>query len=227
MPSLSSTEAPSRDVRGRYWLLFVGSILLIAVQPTLEPGPATTWVLSGLRTTVLLGGIIAVWRDRRLSAVAAVVIVGVALVTLAADWVTGWQVTTIATEMLVFLALGLIGVVIFRDIVRSTHVSTDTLFAAACVYLVLGLWWSKVHLLLEWWQPGSYVPGLETGLSLKEVSRTFLYFSFVTLSTLGYGDVLPIHPSARNLAALEAITGQLYVAILIGLLVGLRMRNAR
>ena len=64
-------------------------------------------------------------------------------------------------------------------------------------------------------RPGAF----SESLSAADGARAFLYFSFVTLTTVGYGDILPVHPAARSLAMLEAVTGPLYLAILVARLV--------
>jgi uncharacterized membrane protein len=94
--------------------------------------------------------------------------------------------------------------------------TTVVIMGGICVYLLMGFLWAFVFTILESVQPGSFqMPeGLEAGLS------SFSYYSFVTITTLGYGDVTPVSNPARSLALLEAILGQLYIAILIARLVG-------
>jgi hypothetical protein len=102
-------------------------------------------------------------------------------------------------------------------IFRQIEVTRETLFAAIVVYLLLGLMWSVIFRFVETLQPGSFhLPHEQT----SGFHSIFLYYSFVTLTTLGYGDISPISPLARSLAILEAITGQMYVAVLIARLMG-------
>jgi hypothetical protein len=93
--------------------------------------------------------------------------------------------------------------------------------AAVAVYLLLGLIWARLYETVELLAPGSFRVAAGEHLS----SASLVYFSFVTLATVGYGDLTPIHLIARNLAVLEAITGQLYMVILISRLVSERWEN--
>ncbi len=86
---------------------------------------------------------------------------------------------------------------------------------AVAIYLLLGLIWARLYQVVELVSPGAFrVP---EGESVNGASLT--YFSFVTLATLGYGDISPVNIVARDLAVLEAIMGQLYLVILISRLV--------
>ena len=218
-----SGDGPDRR-RGRYWMLFGASVVLIAATPMLPDGPVMALGRPVLRAVVLLGGLLAVWRRTRVGGLVAVLIT-LALAASVMDAAADLGGADVLVDVLGFIALGAIGTAIMLDILRAERVSTDTLFAAACVYLVMGLWWGKLHLLLEWAMPGSYELGLPAGATADDVDQVLTYFSFVTLSTLGYGDVLPASPAARNLASLQALMGQLYVAILVARLVGLHMRD--
>jgi hypothetical protein len=108
---------------------------------------------------------------------------------------------------------------------RSREITTESLAGAICAYLLIGALWADVFSILETVRPGSFssVTATSDAVTAVESARLqvaqFSYFSFVTLSTLGYGDITPLTRPARNLAALEAIFGQLYLAFLIARLV--------
>lgn len=126
---------------------------------------------------------------------------------------------------LVFLAF--LGSALLRAILEQERVTLDTIFGGICVYLLLGVAWSLAYSVLEYLQPGSFlVDGLPlpgTGGPDEFRRDELIYFSFVTLTTVGYGDVLARSNPARALAAAEAVTGSLYLAIFIARLVGLHM----
>ena len=113
---------------------------------------------------------------------------------------------------------------IARFLFESRHISRDMLLAAICLYLLLGLLWAFIFQLIELRLPGSFslthgVPGNyeEAMMMLGELK----YFSYVTLSTLGYGDITPLTRAARNWAVAEALLGQVYMAFVIARLIGL------
>jgi hypothetical protein len=111
----------------------------------------------------------------------------------------------------------LIILLILDYIFRQVLVSREILFAAIVVYMLFGVLWSVIFRFLELCQPGSFhLPHDQS----SDFHGIFLYYSFVTLTTLGYGDISPISAPARALAILEAIIGQMYVAVLIARLMG-------
>jgi len=136
--------------------------------------------------------------------------------------------TALGIEALLAIAiLGFVGAVILADIARTRTVTMDTIFGAACVYLLLGLFWGSLYRLVLWADPGAFrFPSFATtGAGLESVPGWITYFSLVTLATVGYGDVTPASPLARSLAAIEGMTGQLYVAIMIARLVALQVKH--
>jgi len=123
------------------------------------------------------------------------------------------------------LFLGFTAVVVLRQTLGGGAVTADTIAGAICFYLLLGVIWALIYALVELAHPGSFVDGGRPVSSAIGGHRLLvpelLYLSLVTLSTLGYGDILPVTPPARMLAALEGIIGPLYLAVLIARLVGL------
>jgi hypothetical protein len=130
------------------------------------------------------------------------------------------------------LFLGYAIAVILRSIFLSRHVTFNTVCASLCVYLLLGVVWALAYSVLyrlypagfQWSAPAT-AKTLPLGFSQGQ-SINVLYFSFATLTTLGYTDVSPGSPLTRTLAILEAITGQLYPAVLVARLVGLHIAGS-
>ena len=119
------------------------------------------------------------------------------------------------------LSLLLLLFVVLRRTLRGGPVTFHRIQGAVAAYLLLGVIWAYAYSLLTLARPGAF-----TGPMSAEGPRAWLYFSFVTLTTVGYGDVLPVHPVARSLASLEAVVGPLYLAILIARLVSLGVSDA-
>lgn len=122
---------------------------------------------------------------------------------------------------------------LLRFIFTRRRVTRDTLFAALCVYLLLGVTWALTYSVIDIFEPGAFaypvqLPGEPTpGLRMDRNGNTIaLYFSFSTLTTLGYGDIVPAAPVARMLACLEALTGNLYLTVLVARLVGLHISES-
>lgn len=104
-----------------------------------------------------------------------------------------------------------------RQVVFGTELNTNRLVGAMCVFLLLGLIWALAYSFLELAVPSSFA-GV-TAVHGRGWDSGWLYFSFVTLTTLGYGDITPVSATARSLAYLQAVVGQFYVAVLVAGLV--------
>jgi len=101
----------------------------------------------------------------------------------------------------------------FKRIATENNVSANRITGAVVVYLLLGVLWSVAYTMIELSWPGSF-----TGFDVSGHSHwdsEWLYFSFVTMTTLGYGDIVPISAIARVAAYMQAIVGQFYIAILV------------
>lgn len=119
--------------------------------------------------------------------------------------------------LLLFSALKLLSF-----LMQVQKVNQETINAALCVYLSLGVAWGMIYVSLETLYPGAF----QLAESAKEPSLMvleMLYYSIVTMSTLGYGDITPVTPFAKNLSALEAIVGQIYLTVLVARLVSLKI----
>jgi len=105
------------------------------------------------------------------------------------------------------------------------RITTDRTAGAVAVYLLLGLLWSMAYGMVSATNPEAF-RGIETfKLDESGAQQDFIYFSFVTLTTLGYGDMSPVSPLAKTLAWLEAVVGQLFLAVTIARLVSLEISH--
>lgn len=117
---------------------------------------------------------------------------------------------------------------IFSDILRRRNVTFDAVLGAGCVYVLLGLAFGSAYTLLELLVPGSFsFPHLpETFDAVHDnslIETSLVYFSLVTMTTLGFGDIVPSAPPARSMTVLESMIGQLYLTIIIARLVGMEI----
>jgi hypothetical protein len=109
-----------------------------------------------------------------------------------------------------------------RHVFSFRQVDKNTLMGAICIYLLLGLMFALLYAMAAYLWPENAFNGIPPHNILAEFDA-FLYFSFVTLTTAGYGDITPVNPLIRTLAFLEMITGQFYMAVLVAGLVGVFM----
>ncbi len=209
---------------GRYGSLLIALILLMLLQPLAET-VAGKYLLEVLFIVILFAGLRAIEIKRGLLRFEIMLLL-LSLVLNVIGILAG-------NEGLFFLGIAgrslfmlLVALTILFDLFRGSKVSGDTLAGAVCVYLLIALIWGSFFLLIEFMLPGSFsfTQG-ETRLQLW-ISRefySFFYFSMVTMTTVGYGDMVPVSTLARTFATMEAIIGQIYLAILVARLVGMHL----
>jgi hypothetical protein len=210
----------------RFWatdkslsILLLTLIIFGLVLPALNLGVSHRSIWPDVIFSLLLiSGIAAVWPESRwVFRLVAIISVG-ALVTrwlahfISAGAFASWDA---APDM---IALASLALVVLAKVLRHGTITSQRIQGAVAVYLLFGLIWANAY---EWTE--SVHPNAFTGAVANGSSWT--YYSFVTLTTMGYGDVTPRHPLARSLATAEALTGQLYIAILISRLVALEVAS--
>jgi hypothetical protein len=207
-------------------VLLTTLLLLIFASPFLQHMGKMTWLVSLVVVLVLLAAVRTVagrTNEYRMALVLGVI----ALVPqFGVLWNQPFWLETLrylATVLFLFWVCFLL----LRDIiVRSHTVNAELILGAINVYLMVGLGFAFLHGLLEHLQPGSFT-GLEAVGGPAVPAVEFIYFSFVTMTTLGYGDVSPLTPIAMTASYAEAMFGQLYLAILVARLVGLYIAGPR
>ncbi len=215
---------------GRHSVMLASLIFMFVALPLLEwaPGRGTRFPI--LLCLVLLAATY-VNRTQRWILWAAVVLGVGTIAGLAIAHTSGSSGARIIAELLGLGLLGFTTFVLLNTLVQARYVKIDTLIGGICVYLLIGLCFALVYRLLVDVSPGAFVSGGEAlAASLDDpstLSTRLLYFSFITLTTVGYGDITPHDELAQMLSASEAIIGQLYLAIFIARMMGLYMGNGR
>jgi hypothetical protein len=128
---------------------------------------------------------------------------------------------------IVFLVYTMI--VVARYVSSAKRVSWNTVSAALCIYLLFSVSYAMLYSILVILDPSSFSYTIGDGKWTESDSQfliTGLYYSLVTMTTLGYGDVIPITPVTQMAAAVQALVGQLYVAVLVARLVGLQVAGS-
>lgn len=199
--------------------LLIALILMIAVIPSFTTGPTEKPLISIVTTVILLSGIYAI-SGKRIHLYVALILAIPALIT---GWIAAlsynfavYAISTICTTA--FFAL--IIIIVLSTILRSEEITRDTIMGAICGYLLIGILWGTMYLFLEVIHPGSFYIDLIHNPDGITDFGDLIYYSFVTLTTLGYGDITPLSPQVRSLAMFEAVSGVLYLAVLIARLVG-------
>jgi hypothetical protein len=207
----------------RFWAddrglsIFSPLLLIVAfvLPPLVPPGSGRSLAGDVVFALLLISGVLAL-AERGM---ASVILMPVAVLTLLVDlgsWMfpvpEPWVLGTSLLSLVLFLF------VLLGQTLRDGPVTFHRIQGAVAAYLLLGVIWAHAFALVEALRPGAF----SGPVNPADGPRSFFYFSFVTLTTVGYGDILPVHPTARSLAVLEAVVGPLYLAILIARLVSLR-----
>lgn len=117
---------------------------------------------------------------------------------------------------------------IFKDIFFGNRITSEQIFGSVCAYLLIGLMFSSIYGFIFLVNPDAFAfsDSLTNYLTIEHEDQNFgifTYFSFVTMTSLGYGDMAPISEMARTLAWIQAVLGQLYLAITVAALVGIHI----
>jgi voltage-gated potassium channel len=207
------------DYKHRFFAMLIAILSLLAVMPLLESLVNFRWMFDIFMTSVFVSGIYA-GSQKKTHVVVAIILATPLLISIWApdfDRIPNFfifgKICGIA-----FFAFTIIQIV--RFIISQHEVTVDLIAGAASVYLLMALMWAFIYQVLELFHPGSF------GLSqarLQENPLFFIYYSFVTITTLGYGDIVPLSPAASSFSILEAVVGQLFLVVLISWLVGMHV----
>jgi len=228
-----------RDLRARrHTALLLGIVALFAVRPFLGDAGAATIVFSSALLLVLLLALLTIQVDDLVGEREAL------LVQRRRRSYIGWAlaVPAVAERLWVFFSpsprLFLVGTfswLLFfcyvtwsqlRSLLKQREVTGETISMSISIYLLLGLSWGLLYIVIFTRYPDAFSFGASPGVSEQHVFPIFIYFSLTTLSTIGFGDITPLSLQARYAAVAEGITGQCYLAILVARLVGMQMGQA-
>lgn len=224
------TQAMSLKALSQFWqadwhLSFLLGLLLALVfvlYPMSDGGPLIGMALQAFFSLILLSGVSMVARSRTARLLTAALAVGTAAVGWVRVYVPSERLAVISIAMwMVFLAV--LAAVILVRVFSEGGINFHRIQGAVAVYLLLGVIWAGGYRLVMHFAPTAFNPP-PAGDEATLMSR-LVYFSFVTLTTVGYGDVTAVYPAARSLALLEALAGQLFPAVLIARLVSLEVSH--
>ena len=212
--------------QNKFFYLLISLLLLFLIHPLLEGVIVFRFLLQIFFSVVLISALYAVSQKK------VVLIVG--LILLLPTLVGGWSLYFIASPALDLtgrsfgaLFFAFTATTLVSKVFKEDEVTADTIAGAICVYLLIGLTWAFLYSVMEFLHPGSFsidkfLPQ-DSSLQPEQQTTLFFYYSFVTLTTLGYGDIIPLTTPARAISFVEAIIGQIYVAVLIARIVGLHI----
>ena len=197
------------------------TLALFAVRPALEMGPMLI-VVDAIFTIVLIAVMHQLSHSRAIFVGALFVLALTVVARVAEDDSHAFSWLNEAATALSATLIGVVIALLLNYVLRAPRVTHNTVLAAVCIYVLLGVLWGFIYLLIYEANPKSFE--LDTSLGPAEVQLR--YFSTLTLTTVGYGDIVPRGPEARAFAALESLIGQIYMAAIIARLVGIEVATS-
>jgi len=226
----STTAAEAVRHRWRFGVVLAAALLLVVAQPLLAGLFAEQGAFDVFFSLLIVAVLLMVFEERELRRTA----LSLGLAAFLGIWVghaVGGSVGRLCLVGAYLLAAGFFAFALY-GILRAIfikQVSGDAILGAVCGYLLLGIVWSLLYYAVETASPGAFnvpTPSHADAAAQRLDRGALSYFSFITLATVGYGDVTPLTPLARTLAWIEAIAGQFYLAVLVAGLVGFKVTQA-
>jgi hypothetical protein len=215
-------KRPLKLSQSKFFILLLSLLSLILAYPFFTSSITGLVILDIIFSVILLVAIYAISGRKTIFIVSLILVSPV----LAARWLTYFidsPSTILAGNIIALPLFILITSTILIDVFRGNKVTTDKICGAICAYLLIGITWAFIFIVIERFQPGSFLFGeVDLGVAGRQFSH-FMYYSFVTLTTLGYGDITPVSSISRTYSSIEAITGQFYMAVMIARLVGMHI----
>lgn len=212
---------PLKPGKHKFSLLLAALILLVMCYPSAEGHYLEAAIVFALGFFTLIGGLWSV-ADRRRTLVIGILLGVPCLLFGSTTLIQDHLFTFHPVSSLFTIAFYIyINVHLINAVLRAPRVTSDIIAGAIAVYLLLGITWAGFYSAVDSFIPGSFdvTEPLDPNTALKRPD--FIYFSFITISTLGYGDIIPVKPLARSVAFLEAMTGVIYIAVFVGRIVSL------
>jgi len=205
---------------GRFLFLFISMVLMFVLRPFLTERVALGYLMDIFLFLVFLSAVYAI-RQKKSVFIIALLLVLLAEILALLSYLKDVPSLDMLSNILGGLLLAYTAAIILFHLFREDRITGDMIMGAICAYFLMGLVWAFVYSTLEFFQPGSFQMPQGT-----VNQATFAYYSYVTLTTLGYGEITPISAPARSFAILEAMIGQLYLAVLIARLVGIHITQS-
>ncbi len=205
----------------RFLMLLISLILFFACYPMVENSIIAKLILNAFFMLIIFSGVLAI-SDTRMPFIASLCL---ALLTVAFRWTHYFyqvDILSILEHGISILFWTYIAAHMLKFILDQSIITAELIYAALAVYFIFGLAWASIYHVIEISNPHSFSMS-NAEASTQDFIFQMWYFSMVTLTTLGYGDIEPINMTARVFVVLEAIMGQFYLAVLIANLVGRRI----
>jgi voltage-gated potassium channel len=208
--------------KGKFLFLLISILCLLIFVPVFKGFAGLSILTNIIFTTTLISGAYAVSKRKHVPLTA----IFLATPFFASLW-TGMFLKipslVLVGECFGILFTGFIVITILSFIFREKEVTSNVIYGAIVVYLLIAIMWAFIYSLLEIIQPGSFaIREGQVGVD----RHLFIYYSLVTITTLGYGDITPLTAQANSFSSLEAVIGQIYLVVTVARLVGINIAQS-
>jgi hypothetical protein len=216
---------------GRFSVLLVSILILLVTQPMFSGHVYAQTIVTASISLVLLSALY-IFRETKTFFIIALTLIIPALGCRVALQFTANPTLEIIGGLSSCLFLSVTVIALVSRLFSVKSVTLDTISAAICAYLLMAIAWAYAFAVVELRHPGSFsaalfqrTPGSNSAPLLSSL-HSFIYYSFICLTTTGFGDIAPVSEGARTLSVLESVVGQLYMAVLIARLVSLEVAQS-
>lgn len=230
---MSENNPAARGFWDSYAGMLVSIIMLIIFSPFIDRTFSGFVIMDLLFGCVIFVGFASLYMEKRKIFLGVAILVIALIIDLSNHkGTTSLQIVISSSLELVFL--GYITIKMLSNILSAKRVTHNEIYGALCVYFLMGIIWALIYYLIEFTWPGSYsslpqisVPGEITFETSMNIFSTLLYFSYITITSVGYGDCTPLTIMSRGFSNIEAVFGQLYLILIVSRLVGLCLQDRR
>ncbi len=220
---------PAQALTSRhYYLGLLASLIAVfGIAPFFDKGTLVNQLLNASFIVTLLFSVLVISHSKKFVIVASILAIPFFLENL--QLLFGYDIV-ISTSTMALCGTAFVLIVIItmlRDMFTSTTVDLPLIIGAVSLYFLLGMLWGLIYLAISQFFPGSFHFDFVHTPQMKDQAGMFMYYSIVTLTTLGYGDIIPLSPPARAMASMEAIAGQIYLTVLVARFVGMHIAQGK
>lgn len=208
----------------RYYIgLLAGLLAVFLVSPFFGHGSSGRLLLAAALIFTLLFCILVISHNRKLIVIAGLLSLPLMISSIGALVGLELIISSLFSACCGIALILMIVSVMLRDMFVSTRVDGALIIGSICLYLLLGLMWGFIYIAIDQLYPDSFNYDFLHIIEVYDPMPELMYFSMVTLTTLGYGDITPLSSPARAMATMQAVTGQIYLTVLVARLVGMHI----
>lgn len=217
----AGTQFIKTYVKSKFTLLLIALIMVILLVPYTNQYGFGPWALKTIYTLIVIAAVLVLRRTRfRLIFFAS--LAGINIIFNFLELLYGGKLLALIDSISFGLFCGLFLAAIFAEVLSTRKITQDTIYGAICIYLLIGITYATAYGIIEIITPDAFI---HTGNPPQAIHGfNLLYFSFITLTTVGFGDIIAVSAPAKSIVILESISGIFYLAILVARLVGMRSR---